>query len=101
MIHTHDVVIRNAGTKPATNVRVSHAVPLPQFNINPPVPHTVQQVPGGHEDIVIPTLVPKQQIVDWSEDVPSGEQPRDRSELLEFGREPSSRFRTPSKSSTA
>jgi hypothetical protein len=63
VIHTHDVVIRNAGKKPANNVRISHAVPLPHFNINPSVPYTVETLPGGHQDIVIPKLIPGQQIV--------------------------------------
>src|SRR5712692_2057697 len=63
VIRTHDVVIRNAGAKAANNVRVSHAVPLPQFNVSPSIPYTVQTLPSGHQDIVIPTLVPKQQIV--------------------------------------
>lgn len=60
-IHTHEVVVRNAGRKPATNVRLSHLV-LPQFNIFPSVPYTVEQLPDGSSDIVIPTLVPKQQV---------------------------------------
>jgi len=63
VIHTHDVVIRNVGKKAANNVRVSHQVLPEQFNINPSVPYTVEQLPGGQKDIVIPKLVPKQQIV--------------------------------------
>jgi len=63
VIHTHDVVIRNAGRKPANNVRVSHNVLPDQFNVNPSVPYTVEQLPAGNKDIVIPKLVPRQQIV--------------------------------------
>jgi hypothetical protein len=63
VIHTHDVVIRNVGKKAANNVRVSHQVLPDQFNINPSVPYTVERLPGGQKDIVIPKLVPKQQIV--------------------------------------
>ncbi len=48
VIHTHDVVIRNAGKKPANNVRV---------------PYTVEQLPAGNKDIIIPKLIPGQQIV--------------------------------------
>lgn len=63
VIHTHDVVIRNAGRKPANNVRVSHSLLPDQFNINPSVPYTVEQLPAGTKDIVIPKLVPGQQII--------------------------------------
>ena len=63
VIHTHDVVIQNVGKKPANNVRVSHAVLPDQFNINPSVPYAVEQLPDGKKDIVIPRLVPQQQIV--------------------------------------
>ena len=63
VIHTHDVVVQNVGKKPANNVRVSHAVLPDQFNINPSVPYTVEQLPDGKKDIVIPKLVPGQQIV--------------------------------------
>ena len=44
VMHTHEVVVRNAGRKPATNVRLSHHF-LPQFNIFPSVPYTVEQLP--------------------------------------------------------
>src|SRR5438067_587491 len=60
-VHTHVVFIRNVGKKPATNVRVSHHV-LPDFNVWPPVQHTIEDVPGSGKDIVIPTLVPGEQI---------------------------------------
>jgi len=62
-LHTHDVVIRNVGKKAANNVRISHQVLPEYFNINPSVPYTVEQLPGGQKDILIPKLVPKQQIV--------------------------------------
>jgi hypothetical protein len=60
-LHTHVVVIRNVGRKPATNVRVSHQS-LPDYNIWPPVQHSVEDVPGSGRDIVIPRLVPGEQI---------------------------------------
>ena len=63
VIHTHDVVIQNVGKKPANNVRVSHAILPDQFNVFPSVPYTVEQLPDGKKDIVIPRLVPRQQIV--------------------------------------
>ena len=62
VIHTHDVVIQNAGKKAANNVRVSHAA-LPEFNVFPSLPYTVEQLPDGKKDIVIPKLVPRQLVV--------------------------------------
>ena len=56
-VHTHSVVIRNAGRRAATNVRLSHTI-LPDFNILPAVEYEVRSVPNAGSDIVIPTLVP-------------------------------------------
>ena len=41
VIHTHDVVIRNAGRKAATKVRVSHRVLPEQFNVFPSIPYEI------------------------------------------------------------
>lgn len=60
-VHTHVVVIRNVGRKAASNVRVSHYF-LPDFNIWPPVKHSVEDVAGAGKDIVISALVPGEQI---------------------------------------
>jgi len=60
-VNTHVVFIRNVGKKAATNVRVSHHV-LPDFNIWPPVQHRIEEVADTGSDIVIPTLVPGEQI---------------------------------------
>jgi hypothetical protein len=62
-IHTHDVVVRNAGRKVATNVRLSHKVLPEQFNLYPSIPHSVEELPDGTRDIAIPLLVPRQQII--------------------------------------
>ena len=60
-VHTHAVVLKNAGKQSATNVRLRHAI-LPDFTIYPPLQHTVENVPGGSREIVIPTLVPAEEI---------------------------------------
>jgi hypothetical protein len=60
-IHTHAIVIRNAGRLPAHNVRIGHHV-LPNFYIHPPIPHTIEDVPKNGKDILIPILVPGEQI---------------------------------------
>lgn len=60
-VHTHAVVVRNAGRLGTTNVRLHHAI-LPDFTIWPGVEHHVQTLPDGSRDIVIPVLVPGEQI---------------------------------------
>ena len=60
-VHTHAVVLRNTGRVSATNVRLVHGV-LPGFQIWPEIAHRVENLPGGGREIVIPTLVPGEQI---------------------------------------
>ncbi len=60
-VNTHAVVLRNAGRRSATNVRLRHHV-LPDFNIWPALQHHVEDVPGGGREIVIPTLVPSEEV---------------------------------------
>ena len=55
------MVLRNTGRRSATNVRLHHAS-LPNFNIWPVVVHNVETLPGGSQDIVIPTLIPGEEI---------------------------------------
>ena len=61
IVNTHSVVIKNAGRRAATNVRLSHTV-LPDFNIWPAVEYELRKVPNSGDDIVLPTLVPNQQL---------------------------------------
>lgn len=60
-INTHSVVLRNTGSKSATNIRIHHNT-LPDFNIWPTIVHTIETLPDGTKDIVIPMLVPGEQI---------------------------------------
>lgn len=60
-IHTHAVVVRNTGRKPANNVRLGHNL-LPEFQVFPDVEHRVVDLPGGGKEIVIPALVPGEQV---------------------------------------
>lgn len=60
-VFTHSVVLRNAGRRSATNVRLHHAV-LPDFNVWPPLVYRVEELPDGSKDIVIPNLVPGEEI---------------------------------------
>src|SRR5712692_7573779 len=60
-VNTHSVVLRNAGRRSATNVRVRHNV-LPDFNIWPALQQHVEDLPGGGREIIIPTLVPGEEV---------------------------------------
>ena len=65
-VHTHTVVIRNAGKLTAHNVRVPHKVSLAAANINvsvlPQTNYSVQPLPTGGDEILFPTLVPEQML---------------------------------------
>lgn len=61
VVHTHSVVLRNAGCVSATNVRLRHIV-LPSFDIWPQLAQRIEELPCGAREIVIPTLVPGEQI---------------------------------------
>lgn len=60
-IHTHGIVIRNVGGRPAQDVRVRHHL-LPDFNVFPDTGHRVEDLPGGGREIVFPTIVPREQV---------------------------------------
>lgn len=62
VIHTHSVVVRNAGRKVAENVRLVHAVLPINITVYPPVQHSIERNPEGSGEIVIPALVPKEQV---------------------------------------
>lgn len=60
-IFTHSVVLKNAGRSPAHNVRLTHAI-LPNFKIHPSIQYETELLPNGDVDIVIPVLVPQQEV---------------------------------------
>lgn len=60
-VNTHSIVLRNAGRRSATNVRLRHNV-LPDFSIRPALVYHVEDLPGGSREIVIPTLVPGEEV---------------------------------------
>ncbi len=62
VVHTHGIVIRNVGRRSANDVRVRHHVLPVNFTVSPVVTHLVQDQPGGGAEIVIPTLVPGEQV---------------------------------------
>ena len=61
-VFTHAVVVRNAGRIAAKNVRLGH-MNLPQnVRLEPQVEHSISRHPDGTGEIVIPVLVPKEQV---------------------------------------
>lgn len=60
-LHTHAVALKNDGGLAATNVRLHHLV-LPDFTFTPSVPHSVETLPDGTRDIVVPRLLPREQL---------------------------------------
>ena len=60
-VYTHAIVVRNAGRVAANNVRVGHNV-LPDYQLYPSVPHTIENIETGGSELVIPKLVPGEQV---------------------------------------
>ena len=61
VVHTHSIVVRNSGKITAHNVRIGHHS-LPDFQIHPQLIHTVTRQPDNSGEILIPTLVPGEQV---------------------------------------
>jgi hypothetical protein len=63
-IHTHSLVVRNAGSYPATGVRISHSFMPPTTDIQmfPDRPRTTVQFGQYGSEILIDRLRPKEQI---------------------------------------
>jgi hypothetical protein len=61
LVFTHAIVVRNAGREAANNVRIGHSV-LPDYQLSPSVYHTVEQIQTGGTEVVIPKLVPGEQV---------------------------------------
>ncbi|MDB5742656.1 MAG: hypothetical protein JWR68_971 [Polaromonas sp.] len=61
-VHTHAVVVRNVGNKTATKVRIAHEVLPESYRIYPMVHYTVEKGLGSGAEIVLPTLVPNEQV---------------------------------------
>jgi hypothetical protein len=62
VVHTHAIVVRNAGRKAATNVRLTHAALPINITVYPPVQYSIERRPEGAGEIVFPVLVPKEQV---------------------------------------
>lgn len=62
LVHTHCIVVRNAGKKSAHNIRIGHNVLPKSFQIYPPVRYSVLEGSSGSAEILLPTLVPNEQV---------------------------------------
>lgn len=60
-VHSHTIVLRNAGRKPAHNVRLGHTY-LPDFTVYPDTRYEIGDLPNGGKELVIPLLVPEKQV---------------------------------------
>lgn len=61
LVNSHSIVVRNAGKKTAHNVRIGH-YSLPAFQIFPQLMHEVTAGANGSAELLVPTLVPGEQI---------------------------------------
>lgn len=61
VVHTHSIAVRNAGKKAASNVRIGHQF-LPDFQMYPSLTHEIVRGSDNTAEIVIPTLVPGEQV---------------------------------------
>jgi len=61
-VHSHGLVIRNVGKQTARNVRISHSVSRTPHQVFPNVKYEISDLPTGGWEILIPTIVPNEQV---------------------------------------
>lgn len=61
-VYTHSVIVRNVGRRAATNVRLGHNFLPVNIRVEPQINYKFETNPEGAAEIVIPTLVPKEQV---------------------------------------
>lgn len=62
VLFTHSIVVSNSGRKSAQNVRLVHDFLPIDINIYPPIKYSLERNSDNSGDIVIPIMVPKEQI---------------------------------------
>jgi hypothetical protein len=62
MVNTHSIVVRNAGKRTAHNVRIGHNYLPKGFQLYPRLTHEIITGDNGAAEILIPTLVPDEQV---------------------------------------
>ena len=61
-VNTHSLVIQNTGWRPVHNVKLTHFLKPQSFTAYPDVKYRVSDLPGGGQEILFPSLVPKEQV---------------------------------------
>ncbi|MEX3949280.1 hypothetical protein AB4Y40_16225 [Paraburkholderia sp. EG287B] len=61
--NTHSTILRNAGKKTAFNVRIGHSASVHVYVLEPSVQHEVKSDPSGAWEIILPALVPNEQVM--------------------------------------
>ena len=61
-VYTHSIVLRNAGRKSANNVRIGHFHFPIHYHITPSIDYLLNDIPDSGKEILIPMLVPGEQI---------------------------------------
>ena len=62
-VNVHSVVVRNTGRKTAFNVRIGHSAKVRLYVLEPQVQHEMKDAPNGGWEIIIPALVPNEQVL--------------------------------------
>ncbi|WP_308366447.1 MULTISPECIES: hypothetical protein [unclassified Microbulbifer] len=61
-VNTHSIVVRNSGKKTANNIRIGHIFLPKSFRLFPQLTYEVEGEVHGPAEILIPTLVPGEQV---------------------------------------
>jgi hypothetical protein len=61
-LNTHSIVVRNAGKKTANNVRIGHNILPLSFRLYPQLTHEITTGPNESAEMLLPTLVPGEQV---------------------------------------
>jgi len=62
-IFTHSLVVMNAGTQAAKNVRIGHNIANFDYTLPPHTNYTATKTPNGGLEILLPVLAPREQLV--------------------------------------
>jgi hypothetical protein len=61
-VNTHAIVVANVGKLTATNVRICHLELPENYQLFPAIPHSIECGQGTYREILIPKLVPNEQV---------------------------------------
>ena len=62
-VYVHSIIVRNTGKKTAFNVRLGHNLKIEHYVIEPRVQHESKTADPGGWEIIVPSLVPDEQIM--------------------------------------